>query len=196
MREAFGCLEQDVGRALDQVSGLQDPVDAGFREELPLPIRHPAGQLPGRERRVDQGRLDHLLPHPIRDPVPDGPGAWLSVFQGLRPAFQVALVPGVEGRARQPDLGQGTPHRERRALHQADQLELLCSADPHASSSGESEPVTLFLSSRFSSSVSATNSFSRAFSLRRSETSLELASRCVSPRRRFFPASRNSLLHL
>ena len=71
---------------------------------------------------------------------------------------------------------QRAPDRKRRALHQADQLELLRGAHPHASSSGKSQPVTLFLSRRFSSTVSATSSLSRAFSLRRSWTSLELAS--------------------
>ncbi len=41
-----------------------------------------------------------------------------------------------------------------------------------------------------------TTSLSRAFSLRRSVTSVEVASRWVSPSKRFLPASRNSLLHL
>ena len=174
--------------------GLQDPGDARLREKLALSVRDPASQLARRELGGLQGRLDPLRPNPLRDPVPDGPAAWLAVFERLRSAFQVALVLGGKRRVRQPDLGQRAPDRKRRALHQADQLELLRGPHPHASSSGTSEPVTLFLSRRFSSTVSATSSLSQAFSLRRSWTSLELASRCVSPSRRFLPASRNSLL--
>ena len=67
--ETVGRLQQDVGGALDQVGGLQDPGDARLREKLALSVRDPASQLARRELGVHQGRLDPLRPNPLRDPV-------------------------------------------------------------------------------------------------------------------------------
>ena len=78
-------------------------------------------------------------------------------------------------------LPQRVPHGEIRALDQPDDLGFLASRVSHVPPS-ESEAVTLFLSSRFSRTSSATTCFNRPFSVRRSATSVDVASRVVSPR--------------
>ena len=55
--------------------------------------------------------------------------------------------------------------------------------------------VQRFFQKQFFSRISATTCFSCSFSCRSSVTSLDVASRFVSPASRFLPASRNSLLH-
>jgi hypothetical protein len=39
-------LDDDKGRAGDQVLGLEKPIDRGFRDEVTLGIREPDGQFP------------------------------------------------------------------------------------------------------------------------------------------------------
>src|SRR5262249_40147957 len=107
--------------------------------------------------------------------------------------LRVPAIPRVEGRAVDPELQQRAAHRQVRALHQPDHLRLLRRRQSHVPSP-EPEPVTLFFSSRFSSTASASACLSRRFSSRSTPPSGAVASRVVSPNSRFLPASRNSLL--
>ena len=45
MLEPIAGLHQDVGRALDEIGSLEDPIDTRFREELALAVRHPIREL-------------------------------------------------------------------------------------------------------------------------------------------------------
>src|SRR5262249_3448976 len=110
-----------------------------------------------------------------------------------RPLLGVPPIPRVERGAVDPELRQRAAHGQLRAFNQADHLRLLGRRQPHVSSS-ELEPRRLFLSSRFSSTLSARACLSRVSSRRSPCTSGAVASRVVSPSNRFFPASRNSLL--
>ena len=45
--ELISRLDDDKGRAGDQVVGLEQPVDRGFRDKIVLRIRKPDSQFPG-----------------------------------------------------------------------------------------------------------------------------------------------------
>src|SRR6185369_13942292 len=117
----------------------------------------------------------------------------LLSHQPRHAVLRIPAIPGVERRAVDAQLRERATHREVRAFHQPDHLRLLGRGQPHVSSP-ESEPVTLFFSRRFSSTVSASTCLRRPFSSRSAFTSGAVASRVVSPSSRFLPASRNSLL--
>ena len=104
------------------------------------------------------------------------------------------MIPRVERGPIDPQFPQRPAHGQLRPLDQPDERVLLGRRAPHVLLS-ESEAVTPFFNSRFSRTSSATTCLSRPFSDRRSVTSVDVASRVVSPTSRFFPASRNSLLH-
>jgi hypothetical protein len=62
----------------------------------------------------------------------------------------------VKGRAQNAELGQGAAHRQRRLLDQPDDFQLPGGGVSHAPSSPAA--IVIFLSSRFSSTSSATTS--------------------------------------
>src|SRR4029077_19325853 len=137
--------------------------------------------------------IDDALADRRGDPVPIPPRRQWLRRESRVPPRPVAAIPRVEGCPVRAPLLPRRAHRQIRALDQPDHLPLLHPRQAHVSSS-ESEAVRLFLSSRFSSTVSANTCFSRLFSSRSVCTSGAVASRVVSPSSRFFPASRNSLL--
>src|SRR5262245_4977192 len=159
---------------------------AGAIGELPR-------QLAGRTMRICQAAVDPALANQRANAIPVAPGCRRLGREPCVALRLVAPIPGVEGRPIHPQLLQRLAHREIRPFDQPNDLALLRPGQAHVSSS-ESEAVTLFLSRRFSSTVSASTCFSRAFSSRSVFTSGAVASRVVSPSSRFFPASRNSLL--
>src|SRR3546814_1626941 len=122
------------------------------------------------------------IPHPARRRWP--------ILQRLRPAFEVAVIPSIEGPAGDAELVQRPLGGQMRLLDDPDDLELLRCGIPHSSSPPSA--IMLFLSRRFSSVRSATHSFRARASRRRSCTSPVVAARAVSPARRRLPASMNS----
>ena len=113
--------------------------------------------------------------------------------QARRAGPRVPAIPPVERGPVHAELPQRAPCGQIRVLHEADDLAFLRCRQSHVSSP-ESDATRLFLSMRFSSTVSATTCLSWLFWRRRSWTSVDVASRAVSPNSRFLPASRNSLL--
>src|SRR6202040_4063377 len=101
-------------------------------------------------------QLNYCLSHRLRDFVPDTSRRRLAIFQGPGAARQIALVPDVEGGARDAEWGQGAPHRQRRLLDQPDDLQLLGGRVSHISDSPS--PSTLFFRRRFSTISSASSS--------------------------------------
>ena len=186
--------QHDEGPAGDQVEGFQNARDARFREERPLPVRELPGQFPRRALGHGQGEVDDLLSHPWWDAIPVPPRSRRAGREPIQSALGVAAIPRVERRARHLDLAERLPDGQIRAFDQANDFGLLGRRPSHVSSP-ESEAVRFLLSRRFSRTISATSCFRRLCSLRRSVTSGAVASRLVSPTRRFLPASRNSLLH-
>src|SRR3954449_5875552 len=112
------------------------------------------------------------------------------IFQGVRPARSVEIIPVVKRGPGNAELVQRAPDRQMRLLDQPDDLELLGCGIPHSPSPPSA--IMLFLSSRNASACSATTSFSSWASRRRSLTSSEVAALAVSPASRRLPASRNS----
>src|SRR3546814_8954813 len=72
-----------------------------------------------------------------------------SILQRLRPALEVAVVPALEGPARDAQLLQRALGRQVRLLDDPNDLQLLGCGLPHSSSALSA--IMLFLSNRFSS---------------------------------------------
>src|SRR5512144_3377850 len=143
-----------------------------------------------------QGQFHHFLFHFLRDAVPDLVRVGTMVYQPFLPFFQIFFVPAIEGTARHLQFCQGLLHTQGRMLHDVDYLSFLRFAPADHSSHFIPLPSKLFLSLRLSNVSSATTTLSCSFSARISFTSWLSASRRVSPTKRCFPASKNSLLHL
>lgn len=58
--EFVGGLDDDEGRAGDQVMGLEQAIDRGFRDEVALRVGEGDRQFPGRQLRLVQRQLDDL----------------------------------------------------------------------------------------------------------------------------------------
>src|SRR3546814_2479239 len=79
-----------------------------------------------------------------------------SILQRLRPALEVAVVPALEGPARDAQLLQRALGRQVRLLDDPNDLQLLGCGLPHSSSALSA--IMLFLNNRFSSVRLATHS--------------------------------------
>ena len=79
--ERIGRLDNDEGRTGDQIMSLQDPIDGGFGDKVTLRVGEPDRQLPRREFRFLQGKLDDLLANAVRDTVPHPAGTAGAVFE-------------------------------------------------------------------------------------------------------------------
>src|SRR5690606_26330420 len=137
------------------------------------------------QRHVDDLLLDIVadaVPHPAR-------GRW-PILQRLRAAFEIAVVPAIEGPARDAQLLQRAPGREVRLFDDPDDLQLLGCRVSHSSSPPSA--IMLFLSRRFSRVRSATHSFSSRASRRRYWTSPLVAARAVASTGGLLTASMNS----
>ena len=139
---------------------------------MPLPVREGPRQLTRRAFGRGQRGVDHPLPHAWGNPVPIAPGDRRPRGEPVQPTLGIPAIPRVEGRPRHLQLAQRVAYRQVRPFHQTDHLLLLRRRQSHVSSS-EPEAVTVFLSSRFSSTISATSCFRSVFSLRRSLTSVD-----------------------
>src|SRR5690606_27164177 len=156
--------------------------------ELRLKPDHPMGS--GQQLRLVQRQIDDLVPHLIRDAVPNPVRPGPAIFQRIDATGKEAIIPAIEGRARNAELLQRAPRRQVRVLDQADDLQLLECGVSHSSSPPSA--IMLFLRIRSSSACSATTSLRSRASLRSTFTSSLVAARAVSPASRFLPASRNS----
>ena len=188
--ELVGGLDHGVGQTGDQVMGLQEAVNRGFRHEVALLVgeahrQFARGKLGRLERHLDDLRADILgdaVPHPARRRG--------AILKGFRTALEEAVIPAVERPARNTQLVQSVLGWQVRLLDDPDNLQLFCGGVPHSSSPPSA--VMLFFRRRFSSVRSATHSLRARASRRRSCTSLVVALRAVSPARRRLPASMNS----
>src|SRR5690554_4969357 len=122
--------------------------------------------------------------------VPDPLRLRLAVVQRLDATDQEAVIPAIEGGARNAELLKRPPCRQVRLLDQPYDLQLLGCGISHSSSPPSA--IMLFLRIRSSSACSATTSLRSRACLRRTFTSSLVAARAVSPASRFLPASRNS----
>src|SRR5258705_2695113 len=188
--ELVSRLHDDESRRGDEAARLQEPIDAGFRDEGALAIGEGNGDLAGGEIGLVECQRDNLLAHVVGDAVPDALRFGPMILKGLDATRLVAIEPGVECRLRDVDLRQRLADRQRRGLDEPDNLELFGGGVSHASSSPSA--ITLFFSNRISRVTSARASLSWRASVRSSLTSSEVASREVSPASRFLPASRKS----
>src|ERR1700691_138681 len=135
----------------------------------------PIGKLPGefarRALRRGEGEIDDAPANRRGNAIPVTARRRGPQRQSVETLGAIAPIPAVERRAGQVQLAERAPHRQVRLLHEPDGLAPLRGRNADASSS-ESAAVRLFLSNRFSSTISATTCFSRVFSLRRSTTSV------------------------
>ena len=188
--ELIGSLDHDVGRTGDQIMGLQQAVNCGFRHEVALLVSEADRQFAGAELAVIQCHLDDLVLDVLSDAVPHPARRRRSIRERLQATIEVAVIPAVKRPAGNAELIQRPLGRQVRLLDDPDDLQLFRSRIPHSSSPPSA--IMLFLSRRFSSVRSATHSFKALASRRRSFTSSVVAARAVSPARRRLPASMNS----
>ena len=192
LHEALGTQEDVVSR----LQGLRPTRSRTYASATALP-RSPQGSLPAWVGWPLTGRGSHPLDDTqgfmTYSSIPLDRPAW--PHHATTPTVrEIAVIPAIKRGSNQAQLTQRLSHGQLRALDQPDEFVLLGGRPSHVPLS-ESEAVTPFFSSRFSSTNSATTCLSRPFSCRKSVTSVDVASRVVSPTSRFLPASRNSLLH-
>ena len=167
--ERIGGLDDDEGGAGDQIMGLQKPIHRGLRDEVALRVGELHRQFPGAEFRLLQGQVNDLVAHIVGNTVPDPTRAADAVLEAGEAKRTIAIVPSIERRPRNPQLVQRPPGRQMGTFDQPDDLQLFGCGISHSWS--PPSPIMLFLSSRFSSDKSATNSFKSRASRRRSLTS-------------------------
>ena len=121
--ELTGCLDDDEGRAGDQIMGLQRAIHCGFRHKVAFLIRERHGQLARRQLRLFQGEVDNLALHLVRNTVPDV--LWLGrlILQPSLTALQIPVVPAIERGAGNAQLGQRQACRQMALLDQPDDLQ-------------------------------------------------------------------------
>src|SRR5690606_749743 len=107
-----------------------------------------------------------LAPDLGTDAVPHTARPGGTILQRLRAAFNVTVIPAVEGAPGNAELIQCLLRRKVRLLDDPDNLELFGCRVSHSSSPPSA--IMLFFSRRFSSVRSATASFSARVSRRRS----------------------------
>jgi len=83
MRELVCRLYQDIGRTGDQVMGLQEPIDRGFRDKTRLLIGISHRQLPGRQIGFLKGQVDDLGLFRLRQSVPGDAGRGIVILKGI-----------------------------------------------------------------------------------------------------------------
>ena len=123
--ELIGGLDHHIGRAGDQVMGLQKAVNRGFRHEVTPFVGKAHRQLPWAQLGLLQCQFDDLIKDVRRDPVPHAARCRWPIFQRLRSAFEEPVVPAVERPACDPQLVEGELRRQMRLLDDPDDLELL-----------------------------------------------------------------------
>ena len=105
-------LDDDVGRAGDQVLRLQQPIHRRFRDEVALLVGEAHRQLARAQFRLAQRQFDDLGPDRLGDPVPDAIGPRAVIGERLDPAGAIAIIPAVERGARDAERRQRAPRRQ------------------------------------------------------------------------------------
>ncbi len=104
--ELVGGLDDDEGRAGDQVLRLEQPVDRGFRDEVAAFIGEGDRQLARRQLWLIEGKVDDLLADVIGDTVPDPFRPWPTILECVHTAGQETVVPAMESGAGNAELLQ------------------------------------------------------------------------------------------
>ena len=141
-----------------------------------------------------QGRFHYPLLLSWRYLIPELFG-WM-VLMAIIAMLTISAIPDVKRAAVDGGFRKRLLHTQRLSFHQPDKLYLPGLTVPHIPLRTHSRPLKLFFRTQFFRINSATNCFNCSFSLRRSNTSLLLASRMVSPLSCRLPASKKALLHL
>ncbi|OAG75493.1 hypothetical protein Amal_03311 [Acetobacter malorum] len=95
--EALRCLDDDEFRTGDQVMGLEQAIDRGFRDEIALFVGEPHGNFTRRQFRRLQRQINDLCTDIVRDAVPYPIGSRGFVRQGFRAARPIEIAPAVKG---------------------------------------------------------------------------------------------------
>ena len=140
--ELIGCLDDDEGRAGDQVVGLEQAVDGRFRDEVALRVGERHCKFAWRQLRLIQGQLYDLAADIVRDTVPHPAGTAIAIFKTGLVKGSIAIVPAIECGRRNTQLVQAAPDRQMGALDQAHDLQLLGWGIPHSPS--PPSPIMLF----------------------------------------------------
>ena len=69
--ELFGRLDDDIGRAGDEIVRFQQPIDRSLRDKVFLLVCEVHGELARAEFGLIQRKLDNLTADRLRDTVPD-----------------------------------------------------------------------------------------------------------------------------
>ena len=99
--ELVGGLDDDEGRAGDQVVRLEQAIDGSFRDKIAFGVGEGHRQFPRRQLRPVQGKLDDPVPHILGNAVPDPAGPWAAILERFDAAGQETIIPSVEGGARE-----------------------------------------------------------------------------------------------
>ena len=94
--ERIGGLDHHISRAGDQIMGLEQAVNRGFRHEVELLVGEPHRQFARRELGLIQCQFDDLIMDLSRYPVPHSARRRWPVFQRLRAAIEVAVIPAAK----------------------------------------------------------------------------------------------------
>lgn len=104
--ELTGRLDHNEGWAGDQVMRLQYPIHCGFRDKIAFLIRERHRQLTRRQFRLLQRQFDDISLYLGWDTVPDVLWRRRSILQPSLTALQIPIIPAIERRARNTQLGQ------------------------------------------------------------------------------------------
>ena len=110
--ELVSGLNDDEGRAGDQVRGLEQAIDRSFRHEVALGIGKSHSQFPRRELRLVKRQCDDPRPDVIGDAVPHSIGPRAAIVQRFRPIGLIEVVPSIKRGSRDSDLLQVTANRQ------------------------------------------------------------------------------------
>src|SRR5271168_4552411 len=99
-------------KAGDQVVGLEQAINRGFRYEVALDIGKAHGQFPWREVRLVEGQCDDPCADVIGDTVPYPIRPRAAIVQGLWPTGLILIAPSIERGSRDSDLRQRATNRQ------------------------------------------------------------------------------------
>ena len=95
MLESVQRTHHDEPGAGNQVMGLEDTINTGFRGEIVMSIRDMPGQLPGRQVGTLQRHIDDQLPDRVRYRVPVLRGGATLILKAVQTPLCVGPLPTV-----------------------------------------------------------------------------------------------------
>ena len=123
-------IPQQIGAFID-LSRSRQPVASG-EDVADQPNGWPDCQAGTAQLGLLERQFDDLVVDVRRDPVPHPARRRRPIFQRFRPAFEIAVIPTVEGPARNAQLIEGPLRREVRRLDDPDDLKLFGCGIPHS----------------------------------------------------------------